>query len=84
MLFLQGPAGLRDEIFVFIGGGQAIGQVLVAGQQASFYIDSTQGVAHGTVTFTRDPLRVEVLGTANDGAKLPEKPVSPCPLKDAG
>ncbi len=82
VLTIQGPAGLRDA--VFIGGArQGIQQVLVAGKPAPFFIDSTQGLAHGMVTFTRDPLRLEVLGSANGTSKLPEEAVLPDPVLDA-
>jgi hypothetical protein len=76
---VQGPAGGQDE--VFIGGAKhGISQVMVGGRPASFFYDSTQGIAHGQVTFTNEPLKIEVLYSPNSVNQLPEKPVAAGPL----
>jgi hypothetical protein len=78
-LTLQGPAGGQDE--VLIGGAKrGVRQVMVGGQPASFFCDSTQGVAHGRVTFTREPLTIEVRCSSDGVGQLPEKAVAADPL----
>jgi len=72
---VQGPAGLQDT--VFLGGAQqGLQEVLVAGRPALFFFDAAQGLAHGLVTFTAEPLRIEVRCSQDGANRLPEKPVS--------
>ncbi len=65
---VHGPAGLRDTLFLWTGKHH-IKQVVVAGKQVPFSSDPAQGLANGEVTFTTDPLEIEVLweekGTRN-------------------
>src|ERR1035437_9349457 len=73
---VHGPTGLKDTIF--IGGAKpGIGQVIVAGRPAHFFYDSTQGVAYGEVTFTSEPLEIEVSCSPDHANKLPEKTLIP-------
>jgi hypothetical protein len=71
---LQGPAGLADTIFVG-GSKQGIEKILVAGRPGDFAFDSSREVAHGVVTFTPDPLKIEVFYSTRHGNALPEKAV---------
>jgi len=73
-LEIIGPAGLRDTIFI-AGAGQGIQQLLVGGKRAEFFFDPSQGLAHGDMTFTVKPLRIEVLCSANGANTLPEKAI---------
>lgn len=73
---IHGPAGLRDTIF--IGGAKpGIKMVVVGGKHADFYFDPAQGLAHGDVTFTAKPLKVEVHCAPRGGNELPEKTTTP-------
>src|ERR1035438_335460 len=59
------------------GAKHGIGQVIVAGRPAQFFYDSTQGVAYGEVTFTSEPLEIEVSCSPDQANKLPEKTLIP-------
>jgi hypothetical protein len=72
---VQGPAGAQDELFID-GTKHGIRQVLVGGQPAAFTFDPAQGLVHGTVTFTTEPLTIEVIGSPDGANGLPEKPVA--------
>lgn len=72
---VQGPAGLQDTLFIG-RAKQGIRQVLVAGKPASFFFDPAQGLAHGTVTFTPEPLQLQVQLSPTGTNDLPEKPVT--------
>jgi hypothetical protein len=76
---IHGPAGLQDTIFI---GGATFGirQVVVAGKPAVFSFDPDQGLAHGSVTFTASPLKVEVLCSPDGVNGLPEKTAPRDPL----
>ena len=74
-LTLQGPAGLQDTVFLW-AAKQGLQEVVVAGKPAPFFFDPTQGLAHGLVTFTAQPLRIEVLCSQDGANRLPEKPVT--------
>ena len=75
---VQGPAGLQDT--VLLGGAQqGLQEVLVRGRPALFFFDAAQGLAHGLVTFTAEPLRIEVRCSQDGANRLPEKPVSAAP-----
>lgn len=76
---LHGPLGLEETILIG-GSTDRIDEVRVNGKQMQFYLDSSQRVAHGKVTFEADPLRVEVKCAAAQAARLPEKPVAPVDL----
>jgi hypothetical protein len=76
---VQGPTGLQDEIFI-AGAKHGIQQIVVAGQRADFFFDPAQGLAHGQVTFTAQPLKIEVLCSPDYANGLPEKSVSAGPL----
>ena len=78
-LTLQGPAGLQDSLFLGCSG-QTIAQVLVGGAREPFSFDPVQGLAHGKVTFTSKPLKLEVLCSARAGDRLPEGTVPVGPL----
>jgi hypothetical protein len=76
---LHGPAGLQDTIYVR-SGKPGIEQILVASQPAPFFFDPVQGLAHGSMTFTSEPVKVEVLCSPGGANRLPEKRVTPDPL----
>jgi hypothetical protein len=52
----------------------------VGGKQADFFYDPAQGLAHGDVTFTGKPLKIEVNCSPEKANALPEKPVAAAPL----
>ncbi|MDB6058574.1 MAG: hypothetical protein JWO95_2418 [Verrucomicrobiales bacterium] len=78
-LTLQGPAGLQDTIFIACES-QAIDHINVNGKPASFSYDPAQRMAHGPVTFTSRPLKIEVIYSSGDDNKLPTRPATPDPL----
>jgi hypothetical protein len=71
---LQGPAELADTVFVG-GSKQGIEKVMVAGRHADFAFDPHREVAHGVVTFTPGPLRIEVFYSTSRSNALPERTV---------
>ena len=71
-LALQGPAGGQDDIFI-APARHGVRQVSVGGQPASFFRDCTQGVVHGRVTFTSEPLKIELLVPPDGVNQLPAK-----------
>ena len=77
-LNLGGPAGLQDTVFLAVGR-QGLQEVLVAGKPASFCFDPARGLAHGMVTFTSAPLRIEARRSRDGANHLPEQPVSANP-----
>ncbi len=76
---VQAPAGLQDTIFIGVGR-HGIQKTTVAGQQADFSFDPAQGLAHGPVTFTPKPVKIEVHCSPDRANGLPEKPVVAGPL----
>jgi len=76
---VHGPAGLQDTVFV--GGAKSgIEKVVVAGKRADFFFDPVQGLAHGSVTFADQPLKIEVHCSPDGVNGLPGKPVTADPL----
>jgi len=74
-LAVHGPAGLQDTLFV--GGAEhGIQEVVVAGKRVAFFFDRTQGLAHGTVTFAAEPLKMEVRCSPDGASGLPERQVA--------
>lgn len=78
-LAIQGPAGLQDTLLIGCGK-EGIEQVNVSGKGEPFCFDAAQGLVHGKVTFTSQPLKVEVLCSSNAANALPESPVAAGPL----
>jgi hypothetical protein len=78
-LTLHGPAGLQDTTFIACGN-QGIDHVNVNGKPASFFFDPAQRLAHGPVTYTSRPLKIEVICSPGDDNKLPTRPATPDPL----
>jgi hypothetical protein len=78
-LTVQGPAGLRDSLFL---GGTDMGleQVLVNGKPAPFFFDPAQGLAHGLVIFPSEALKIEALRSRDGVNRLPEMRLSPVAL----
>jgi hypothetical protein len=76
---VHGPAGLQETIFI-AAVNRGFQQVLVGGKRADFFYDLAQGLAHGTVTFTGKPLKVEVNCSPENANAMPEKPVATAPL----
>ena len=77
-LVLQGPAGLRDAVFLG-GANRGIQSVRVGGKPAPFCLDRAQGLAHDQVTFTAKPLLIEVLCSREGTNGLPEIPTATAP-----
>jgi hypothetical protein len=78
-LSVQGPEGVEETLF-FTTVGRGILGVTIGGKPAPFFYDSARKLVHGNVTFTREPLEVEVScarGTANS---LPEQAVAAAAL----
>jgi hypothetical protein len=69
-IVVQGPAGLQDAVFLG-GANRGLAQVLVGGKPAEFFSDLAQGLAHGLVTFTAEPLTIEVLCSRDGANRLP-------------
>ncbi len=82
-LEVQAPAGLNDEIFI-AGVKRGIQKVTIAGQPANFTFDPVQDLAHGTLTFTGRPVKVEVFCSPDGANALPEKAVTADPLSLQG
>ncbi len=72
---IHGPAGLRETVFV-AAANYGIQQILVAGKGADFFFDPAQRLAHGQVTFSAKPLKLEVLCSPDGAGMLPESPVT--------
>ena len=79
-LSVQGPAGLHDTLFLG-GANHGLRQVLYNGHPAAFFFDPAQGVAHGQVVFTPQPLTLEFVCSQDDVNHLPNKPLPPSSLK---
>jgi len=77
-LTVQGPAGLQDAVLLS-GLTRGLKDILIAGKPAPFYYDPSRGMVHGLVTFTSDPLQIEVHCSPDGGNRLPEKPVAISP-----
>lgn len=75
-LTLFGPSGLEDTVLVATGG-KGIEQVSVDGKRADFVVDPAAKMAHGRVTFGREPIRLEVTCTANGACRLPAGSITP-------
>jgi hypothetical protein len=73
---LHGPTRLRDTVFIR-AKKNAIQRIEVAGQPTTFYFDSTNALAHGEVTFTAQPLKIEVFCSSSAAGQLREKSVAP-------
>ena len=78
-LTIQGPAGLEETLFLGCVN-QGIAQVNIGGKREPFFSDAAQGLVHGKVTFTSQPLKVEVLCGPRAANGLPEGPVPAGPL----
>jgi hypothetical protein len=76
---VQGPAGLQETLFVG-GARHGLQRVVVAGEDAPFAFDPAQGLAHGPITFTSGPVKIEVIGAPDGVNHLPDKPVTADPL----
>ncbi len=76
---ILGPAGLQETVF-FAGAKHGIQKVIVAGAPADFTLDPAQGLAHGLVTFTADPLVIEMSCSSEGRNGLPERPFPPVAL----
>jgi hypothetical protein len=68
---LQGPPGLTDTAFVWVGD-RGVSKVLLDGKEAKFSLDSTQGVVHGPVTFSSRPVKVDLFLGDRSSGRLPE------------
>jgi hypothetical protein len=73
---LHGPPELEETVLVGVGKKQ-VEEVRVNGKRSPFFLDSDQRVAHGTVVFGLDPVRIEVIGSAAKDATLSEKALAP-------
>ena len=76
---VHGPVGLQDTVFV-AGAKPGIEKIVVAGKRADFFFDPVQGLAHGSVTFADQPLKIEVFCSPDRVNGLPEKLVTADPL----
>ncbi|MDD2474388.1 MAG: twin-arginine translocation signal domain-containing protein [Dysgonamonadaceae bacterium] len=76
---VDGPVGLQETIFI-VGAQHGIEKIVVEGETATFFIDSAQGIAHGTVTFTAKPLKITVYCSLDRINALSESSVSVGPL----
>jgi hypothetical protein len=72
-LSLQGPPGLTDTAFVWVGD-RGVSKVLVDGKEAKFFLDSTQGLVHGPITFSSQPVKVELFISERNSNRLPGAP----------
>lgn len=73
---LHGPVGLTDTVFLG-AAGRGLERVTVNGAPAEFHADPGNGLAHGAVTFGREPITL-VATCAQDGVnRLPERAVTP-------
>jgi hypothetical protein len=79
---LLGPAGLQETV-ILSGAKYGIEGVRVAGSPAKFYFDPARNLVHGQVTFTSDPLLLEVTCAPEGRNSLPEAPIpsSPFPME---
>ncbi len=75
-LRLHGPTGLQDT--VFLGArGQGFEQVTVDGNPVEFFVDPDVRLAHGTVTFKRQPITLVVKCSDDMEDRLPVQRVTP-------
>jgi hypothetical protein len=75
-LSLHGPAGLEDTVLVWTAQ-RGVQKVLVGGKEADFSLDPKQSLAHGPVTFTGQPLKVELFFRERERNNLPEAATKP-------
>ncbi len=75
-LDIHGPIGLEDTIF-FGMGDNGIKQVNVNGSAAEFFVDPNRNVIHGNVTFSEQPIRLEVICTRDGSTRLPIQSIVP-------
>jgi hypothetical protein len=75
-LTLEGPVGLRDTVCVWTGN-YGVEKVLADGKEANFSFDPVQKIAHGTVTFTVRPLKLEVFCCDRNANKVAEAATTP-------
>ena len=71
---VHGPLGLQDTVFVGVADG-GVGEVKINGERAEFFFDPSRRLAHGTLTFSRDPVTIEVAWSPDNQASLPEKTI---------
>ncbi len=70
-LTIDGPAGLKETVYIG-AGNRGVRQVLVAGKPSEFFLDSAQGLVHGNVTFTSEPLKIDVICSPDGANGLPK------------
>ena len=75
-LTLHGPVGLQDTVCVW-AANYGVEKVLADGKEANFSFDPVQKIAHGTVTFTGKPLKLEVFCCDRNANKLSEASTMP-------
>ncbi|MFA6243818.1 MAG: hypothetical protein WC655_22945 [Candidatus Hydrogenedentales bacterium] len=73
-LTLHGPVGLNDSVFLATNG-TGIASVTVDGAPAEFFVDSAANLAHGQVTFKREPITLEITCTEDGTSNLPIRAV---------
>ena len=79
-LRLHGPAGLQDTVVLGVGD-QGIEKVTVDGEPVAFLLDPEKGLAHGAVTFGREPISVEVLCSGTAESSLETRALGPDDLR---
>jgi hypothetical protein len=75
-LTLHGPVGVQDTVLVW-AGNYGVEKVLADGKESNFSLDSHQKVAHGMITFTGRPLKLEVFCCERNENKLTEASTTP-------
>ncbi len=73
---LDGPPGLQETIFIGNCTHPNL-QVTVNGKAAKFYLDSTQGIAFGDITFSEIPTLVEIKISNDLQSVLPLQKIKP-------
>lgn len=76
---IAGPSDLQETVFIH-GAKHGVQKVMVGGEPAGFFFDSAQGLAHGTVKFTSEPVKIEVICSPDSAGGLPEKPIVADPV----
>ncbi len=74
-VMIQGPATLQDTVLLECAK-YGVQEVRVAGKQEPFFFDPACDLVHGQVTFTCEPLKLELLCTPDGTNGLREKQVS--------
>jgi hypothetical protein len=76
VISLYAPPGLKETVLVD-AADRGIEEIIVDGKPGKFFLDSSCGIAHGVVSFSKYPVTVEVKFSSESLSKLSTKGISP-------